>query len=155
MCIRDRLKGWITPDELETLVGDFMDGATKGMIFNGEYIALGEKDAINAMLEQGDIMLGTVWMHETGHALDNLAMKEGEIDSWAKNLQEYLTNNIGNYLKDKLKPQGIAVVLKARHLCQEMRGVKKRGEMVTSLVSGVFKEDNIAREEFLELCKNQ
>ena len=78
-----------------------------------------------------------------------------EYYSKALNTQEYLTNNIGNYLKDILEPKGIAVVIKARHLCQEMRGVKKRGEMVTSFVHGVFKEDNKAREEFLELCKNQ
>ena len=69
------------------------------------------------------------------------------------NTQEYLTNNIGNYLKEKLKPKGIAVVCEARHLCQEMRGVKKIGNMVTSYVDGFFKEDSKAREEFLSLIK--
>ena len=55
------------------------------------------------------------------------------------NTQEYFTDNIGNYLKDKLDPKGVAVVLKGRHMCQEMRGVKKRGEMITSYVYGFFK----------------
>ena len=63
------------------------------------------------------------------------------------NTQEYFTNNIGNYLKDKLNPRGIAVVVKGRHMCQEMRGVKKRGEMVTSYVDGFFKDDHKARQE--------
>ena len=69
------------------------------------------------------------------------------------NTQEYMTNNVGMYLKDKLNPRGIAVVLKGRHLCQEMRGIKKQGVMVTSYMDGFFKEDVKAREEFLELIK--
>ena len=88
----------ISTDEIQDLVMDFINGSTKGMIFNGEYIAIGEKDAVEAMLEGSptqapDMLLGTVWMHETGHALDQLAMKEGEIQEFAQNLQEYLTTN--------------------------------------------------------------
>jgi len=78
-----------------------------------------------------------------------------EYYSKALNTQEYLTNNIGKYLKDKLNPRGIAVVVKARHLCQEMRGVKKQGEMITSYVNGFFKDDNKAREEFLNLINDK
>ena len=48
------------------------------------------------------------------------------------NTQEYFTDNIAKYLQEKLKPKGIGVVVRGRHLCQEMRGIKKRGEMVTS-----------------------
>ena len=76
-----------------------------------------------------------------------------EYYSRALNTQEYLTNNVGNYLKEKLNPKGIAVVMKGRHMCQEMRGVKKQGEMITSYVDGYFKEDSKAREEFLNLIK--
>jgi GTP cyclohydrolase I len=69
------------------------------------------------------------------------------------NTQEYFTNNIANYLWSKLKPKGIGVIARGRHLCQEMRGVKKRGEMTTSCLMGAMKDDMIAREEFLALTR--
>ncbi len=69
------------------------------------------------------------------------------------NTQEYLTNNISDYLWDRLNPRGVGVIVRGRHLCQEMRGVKKRGEMITSSLKGVMLEKGVARKEFLELCK--
>ena len=52
------------------------------------------------------------------------------------------------------KPKGLILQLKARHLCKEMRGVKKYdGKMTTSIVKGVFESDHIARQEFFELIK--
>ncbi len=71
------------------------------------------------------------------------------------NTQEYFTNNIAEYLNEKLKPKGIGVVVKGRHLCQEMRGVKKKGQMITSCLKGQMLNNPIAREEFLDLCKKQ
>ncbi|MEM7353633.1 MAG: GTP cyclohydrolase I FolE [Acidobacteriota bacterium] len=68
-------------------------------------------------------------------------------------LQERLTEQVVTYLEDKLTPQGAMVVIEARHLCVEMRGVKKPGAMtVTSAIRGVFKERAI-REEFLDLLR--
>ena len=77
------------------------------------------------------------------------------VDYFARmlNTQEYFTNNIATYLNDLLKPKGVAVVIKGRHLCQEMRGIKKRGEMITSSMSGVFMNKIEAREEFMRLIK--
>jgi GTP cyclohydrolase I len=69
------------------------------------------------------------------------------------NTQEYLTQNIANYLEEKLNANGVAVLLSGRHLCKEMRGVKKQGEMITSVVHGFFKDDQKARDEFLSLVK--
>lgn len=66
--------------------------------------------------------------------------------------QEYMTGNIANYLEEVLRPIGIGVILTARHLCQEMRGVKSRGEMSTSALLGKFRNPEV-REEFLNLCK--
>tara|TARA_Y100001938_G_C8048978_1_gene410528 strand:+ start:792 stop:1319 length:528 start_codon:yes stop_codon:yes gene_type:complete len=71
------------------------------------------------------------------------------------NTQEYFTNNIAQFLWDKLKPKGIGVVVRGRHLCQEMRGVKKRGEMITSSLKGAMLKNATARKEFLDLCKKQ
>ena len=54
------------------------------------------------------------------------------------NTQEYLTQNIANYIESKLKPLGVGVIIKARHLCKEMRGVRSQGEMVTTCLKGIF-----------------
>jgi len=71
-------------------------------------------------------------------------------------LQERLTEQVVTYLEEKLTPQGAMVVIEARHLCVEMRGVKKPGALtVTSAIRGIFHERPI-REEFLDLLrKNQ
>ncbi len=59
---------------------------------------------------------------------------------------------IAETLMEKLEPKGVAVVVKARHLCQEMRGIQKPGiETVTSTMLGVFRDDLNARNEFLKL----
>jgi GTP cyclohydrolase I len=68
-------------------------------------------------------------------------------------LQERLTEQIAGYLEHRLKPQGVMVVLEARHLCVEMRGVKKPGAVtVTSALRGIFLNKAV-REEFLDLLK--
>jgi GTP cyclohydrolase I len=67
------------------------------------------------------------------------------------NTQEYLTQDIGDFLWNNLQPFGLGVIVKGRHLCQEMRGIRKEGEMITSVVHGFFKDDLKAREEFLNL----
>ena len=70
-------------------------------------------------------------------------------------LQERLTEQVVTYLDKKLKPQGAMVVIEARHLCVEMRGVKKPGAMtVTSAIRGIFEQRPI-REEFLDLLKKR
>jgi GTP cyclohydrolase IA len=68
-------------------------------------------------------------------------------------LQERLTEQVANYLDAKLKPQGVMVVIEARHLCVEMRGVKKPGAVtVTSAIRGIFHQRPV-REEFLDLLR--
>lgn len=69
-------------------------------------------------------------------------------------LQERLTEQVANYLESKLKPQGVMVVIEARHLCVEMRGVRKPGAMtVTSAIRGIFHQKPV-REEFLDLLRH-
>lgn len=73
-------------------------------------------------------------------------------------VQERLTSEIVNMISDALgteyPPLGIALVMKGHHLCKEMRGVKKKGLMTSSYLTGVFKEDNEARSEFFRLVNN-
>lgn len=69
-------------------------------------------------------------------------------------VQERLTKEIADMIASPLNPLGIAVVLKGRHLCKEMRGVKKvNGEMITSDLRGVFRDKLEAREEFMRFIK--
>lgn len=76
------------------------------------------------------------------------------LDMFARRLQnqERITKQVADYIWEHLNPKGVAVVLKARHLCVEMRGVKKPGtETITSAMMGRFKESINTRQEFLNL----
>ena len=70
-------------------------------------------------------------------------------------LQERLTEQIASYMAEKLDPQGVMVVIEARHLCVEMRGIKKPGALtVTSAIRGIFNTQSV-REEFLALLNGR
>ncbi len=62
------------------------------------------------------------------------------VEYWSKrlNTQEYLTDNIADYLMEKLNPKGIAVIANGRHMCKEMRGIKKEGTMITMAYRGIL-----------------
>jgi GTP cyclohydrolase I len=69
-------------------------------------------------------------------------------------VQERMTDQIARYLDERLSPRGLGVVVRARHLCQEMRGIKKRDIITTtSAMRGLMLEDAKAREEFLSLAR--
>ena len=70
-------------------------------------------------------------------------------------LQERLTEQIAGFLEAQLDPQGVMVVIEARHLCVEMRGVQKPGAVtVTSAIRGIFFNKPV-REEFLDLMSRR
>jgi GTP cyclohydrolase I len=70
-------------------------------------------------------------------------------------LQERLTEQVAEFLWGRLAPQGVMVVIEARHLCVEMRGVKKSGALTaTSALRGCF-ADRKVREEFLALLSRK
>jgi GTP cyclohydrolase IA len=76
------------------------------------------------------------------------------VDIYARRLQvqERLTDQVGDALMKVLAPQGVGVVIEAYHLCMMMRGVEKQNsKTVTSAVRGVFREDFKTRDEFLRL----
>ncbi len=68
--------------------------------------------------------------------------------------QERITQQVANFIMEELSPKGVGVIIKARHLCVEMRGVEKPGaETITSALVGCFKDDLNCRSEFLNLTK--
>jgi GTP cyclohydrolase I len=68
-------------------------------------------------------------------------------------LQERLTEQVADFLESSLAPLGVMVVIEARHLCVEMRGVRKPGAVtVTSAIRGAFHQKPV-REEFLDLLR--
>jgi GTP cyclohydrolase IA len=78
------------------------------------------------------------------------------VDIFARRLQvqERLTSQIAETLREKVDPLGVAVVMEATHLCMAMRGVEKQNSVATtSAMLGVFREDARTRMEFLELIK--
>ena len=75
------------------------------------------------------------------------------VDMYARRLQvqERMTRQIADFLRDLLKPQGVAVVVEAMHLCSMMRGVKKHdARMTTSAMHGAFRANLATRQEFLD-----
>lgn len=76
------------------------------------------------------------------------------VNAFAKRLQiqEKMTSQIANIIDEVLKPQGVAVVIKAEHHCMTTRGVLKPGtDMVTSRMLGVFRDNALTRQEFLSM----
>jgi GTP cyclohydrolase IA len=67
-------------------------------------------------------------------------------------IQERLTSQIAKTIQEKLAPEGVGVVIEARHLCMVMRGVEKQNSAaVTSAMLGAFRENKQTRDEFLAL----
>jgi GTP cyclohydrolase I len=76
------------------------------------------------------------------------------VDMFSRRLQiqERLTTQIAETIQEQIRPQGVGVVVEARHLCMMMRGVEKQhSQAVTSAMLGVFREQQQTREEFLSL----
>jgi GTP cyclohydrolase I len=69
-------------------------------------------------------------------------------------LQERLTSQIADTIVEVLQPKGVAVVVRAEHLCMTMRGVKKPGSnIMTSAMRGLFRSSPPTRSEFLSLVQ--
>ena len=78
------------------------------------------------------------------------------VDVFSRRLQvqERLTNQIADTIRDSINPLGVAVVMEATHLCMSMRGVEKQNSFaVTSAMHGAFRDNARTRMEFLELIK--
>lgn len=80
------------------------------------------------------------------------------VDMYARRLQiqEKLTKQIADAIKNAINARGVAVVIEAKHLCMMMRGVEKQNSvMATSAMLGVFREHNSSRYEFLNIINRE
>jgi len=80
------------------------------------------------------------------------------VDVFARRLQiqEQLTEQIADTIFETIKPKGVGVILEARHMCMEMRGVEKVSSITTSsALRGIFKSDLKTRDEFLKIVLNR
>jgi GTP cyclohydrolase I len=78
------------------------------------------------------------------------------VDAFSRRLQvqERLTNEIAETIRDAVDPLGVAVVMEGTHLCMAMRGVEKQNSFaITSAMLGTFREDARTRAEFLNLLR--
>ena len=78
------------------------------------------------------------------------------VDIFSRRLQvqERLTNQIADIIREKVSPRGVAVVMEGTHLCMSMRGVQKQNSFaVTSAMHGIFRDKARTRMEFLELIR--
>ncbi len=79
-----------------------------------------------------------------------------EVFSRRLQIQERLTTQIAETIQKAIEPQGVGVVIEARHLCMMMRGVEKQhSEAVTSSMLGCFRDEHETRSEFLSLIRQR
>ena len=71
-------------------------------------------------------------------------------------IQERMTYEIAQSIEEKISPEGVGVIIEARHLCMQMRGVEKQhGQAVTSAMLGSFRHNKQTRDEFLSLVRSK
>ena len=79
-----------------------------------------------------------------------------EVISRRPQLQERMTTEIADTIMDAIKPEGVAVVIQAEHLCMIMRGIKKPGaNVVTSAIRGIFSRKAASRAEFFSIIQGK
>ncbi len=79
-----------------------------------------------------------------------------EIVAKRPQLQERMTTEIADAIVDGIKPEGVAVVIQAEHLCMIMRGIKKPGSnVITSAIRGLFRRRAASRAEFFSLIQGK
>lgn len=91
-----------------------------------------------------------------GHRIVGISKLCRTVEHFARRLQvqERMTQQVAEMLQETLRPKGVAVLIRARHMCQEMRGVRKSGvETVTSCLRGCFLEKPESRQEFMNIAR--
>ncbi len=157
-----------TPDRVAKMYLEMFHGLSEGAEPNITFFPNDEH--YTAMVMEKDIPFYSLCSHHFvpfyGHAhvayipnekIVGLSKMPRIVEFYARRpqLQERLTEQVAGFLAEKLSPQGVMVVMEARHLCVEMRGVKKPGALtVTSAIRGIFFNRSV-REEFLDLLNRR
>ena len=153
-----------TPERIARLFLEMFQGLRDGA--EPEVTTFPNEENYEAMVTERDIPFYSMCAHHFvpfyGHAhiayiparrIVGLSKLPRILEFYAKRpqIQERLTEQVADFLWTRLEPQGAMVVIEARHLCVEMRGVKKPGALtVTSAIRGCF-ADRKVREEFLAI----
>jgi len=154
----------LTPDRVSRLYQELLAGYStdpvalvNGALFKAEY---------DEMIVVRDIEFSSLCEHHLlpfiGHAhvayvpsekIIGLSKIPRVVDMFAQRLQvqERLTRQVADFIAEVVQPQGVAVVIEALHMCASIRGVKKsQARMVTSAMTGVFKNNPKTRSEFMD-----
>ena len=78
-----------------------------------------------------------------------------DIFSHRLQVQERLTEQVMQCINDTLKPQGVMVVIEAKHMCMQMRGVEKQNSITTTSAYGGIFESSKTRNEFMDLLRGE
>jgi GTP cyclohydrolase I len=157
-----------TPDRVAKMYLEMFRGLSEGA--EPKITVFPNDEKYSAMVMEKDIPFYSLCSHHFvpfyGHAhlayipndkIVGLSKMPRIVEFYARRpqLQERLTEQIAGFMEDQLLPQGVMVVVEARHLCVEMRGVKKPGaKTVTSAIRGIFYNRPV-REEFLDLLNRR
>jgi GTP cyclohydrolase IA len=156
-----------TPERVARMYLEMFHGLTQGA--EPEITMFPNDEGYSSMVMERDIPFYSMCAHHLvpfyGHAhiayipdkrIVGLSKMPRILEFYAKRpqIQERLTEQVADYLWSRLDPLGAMVVIEARHLCVEMRGVKKPGALtVTSALRGCFEEFKV-REEFLSFLRH-
>ncbi len=153
-----------TPDRVSRLYQELLAGystdpvaVVNGALFEAEY---------DEMIVVRDIEFSSLCEHHLlpfiGHAhvayvpneqIIGLSKIPRIVDMFARRLQvqERLTRQVADFMAEVVQPQGVGVVIEALHMCASIRGVKKsQARMVTSAMTGAFKNNPKTRSEFMD-----
>ena len=127
------------------------------------------KNKINSMVVLGPIRVNSLCSHHFVPFIGNAYVgyipnkkitgisKLARIVDWFSRrpqIQEELTEQIANFVQDKLKPKGCGVWIKAQHGCMQIRGIQEPNAwMITTSLKGVFLNQQETKEEFLHYIK--
>jgi len=96
------------------------------------------------------------YIPKKGGRITGLSKLARLVDGYSRRpqVQERLTRQVADAMRDRLDPQGVIVIIEAEHLCMSMRGIRKPGsQTVTSAVHGAFRENAASRAEVMQLIQ--
>jgi len=150
-------------------VADMYAELTGGYLMNPKEILSKEWNEITGMVVAKDIEFFSLCEHHIlpfygkvhigyipSKAVVGLSKLVRLVDCFSRRLQlqERMTKQIADALNENLRPLGVVVVVQARHLCMEMRGVKSGADIVTSEIRGRFERFE-TRNEFFEMLRKE